>query len=179
MPDFELNKSDWYIPQNIAENEFLGTDDYGNTWYSVKFQGDAGTHLWLAKEMPEEGKAYFGHFEKTKSGKSLRFKRDKEEDAPSVPDNARKYSKSPEDKEDIARAVALKAAVDLHASTSDEHKSGDAIIQTAEGFLAWLKGEKADVPEEAKLKEEYVVREPDEQWSKDPVFDPETGDRIM
>lgn len=74
--DFELNKPGWYTTQNVVVNDFLDDDQYGNTWYSVKFQGDAATYLWLAKDQPEEDKAYYGHLEKTKSGKAVRFKKD-------------------------------------------------------------------------------------------------------
>ena len=70
---FELNKPDWYTPQNVAEIEEFDKDDYGNTWYAAVFEGDAETYLWLAKNQPEEGKKYYGHIEKTKRWKTLRF----------------------------------------------------------------------------------------------------------
>lgn len=66
-----------YEVQNIAEIEDFDKDQYGNTWYNVKFQGGADTYMWLAKNEPEEGKTYYGHFEPTKSGKRFRFKTDK------------------------------------------------------------------------------------------------------
>lgn len=52
-------------------------DQYGNRWYNVLFEGDAETFMWLKKDPPEEGKEYYGHIEKTASGKRLRFKTDK------------------------------------------------------------------------------------------------------
>lgn len=80
---FELNKMGWYTAQNVVENEFLNqrleSDQYG-IYYSVKFTGDAETYLWQAKTAPVEGEKYWGHIEESKSGKSLRFKKDK--DAP-------------------------------------------------------------------------------------------------
>lgn len=75
---FELNKPEWFELKNCQEIDGFDKDDYGNTWYNVTFQGDAETFMWLAKEQPEEGKKYWGHIEFTKSGKRLRFKRDKE-----------------------------------------------------------------------------------------------------
>lgn len=83
-PTFELNKPDYFEVQNVTEIEDFDPDQYGNIWYNVKFTGDAGTHMWLAKEAPKETQKYYGHFEKTKSGKRLRFKRDTEpeEDKP-------------------------------------------------------------------------------------------------
>jgi len=83
MGDFELNVTGWYTPQNVEENVFLNdkleTDQYG-IYYSVKFEGDAETYLWQAKAAPVEGERYWGHIEKSKSGKSLRFKKDKLEE---------------------------------------------------------------------------------------------------
>jgi hypothetical protein len=49
---------------------------------------------------------------------------------------------TPEDKESIARAVALKASVDLHAANPLEAKFTTAdLLRTADEFLAWLKNE--------------------------------------
>lgn len=46
---------------------------------------------------------------------------------------------TPEDKESIARAVALKAAVDYYPSDANKVTPSD-VIEVAERFLAWLKG---------------------------------------
>lgn len=57
---------------------------------------------------------------------------------------------SPEDKESIARSVALKAAVDaLQASTQSKGQefNVDEYIQVAEKFLAWLK-ERPNAPKD-------------------------------
>lgn len=89
MSDFELNKPGFYEVQNVSEIEDFDPDQYGNVWYNVKFVGDAGTHMWLAKNPPEEGKSVYGHFEKTKSGKRLRFKTDKEPEDVKRPSNAK------------------------------------------------------------------------------------------
>lgn len=81
--NFELDVKGWYTPQNVEENEFINNNldntDYG-IYYSVKFAGDAETYLWQAKTAPVPGEKYYGHIEKTKNGKSLRFKKDKTED---------------------------------------------------------------------------------------------------
>lgn len=52
---------------------------------------------------------------------------------------AKSYTKSPEDKADIARAVALKAAVDLHKGEGEpmEHQIG-RICATAQAFEVYL-----------------------------------------
>lgn len=75
--NFKENESGYYEVKTIAEIEDFDPDQYGNIWYNVLFQGDAETFMWLAKNKPEEGKKYYGHLEKTKSGKRLRFKTDK------------------------------------------------------------------------------------------------------
>lgn len=77
MSDFNETPG-WYEVQNVAEIEDFDPDQYNNIWYNVKFQDNAETFMWLAKERPVEGQKYYGHFEPTKSGKRLRFKRDKE-----------------------------------------------------------------------------------------------------
>ena len=78
--DFTLNKSGWYTALKVAENDFLNdkleNEDYG-IYYSVRFEGDAETYLWQAKTAPVVGEKYYGHIENSKSGKSLRFKKDK------------------------------------------------------------------------------------------------------
>ena len=42
MPNFEdLNTSDWFTPISVKETPVFDKDKYGNTWYSVVFEGDA------------------------------------------------------------------------------------------------------------------------------------------
>lgn len=86
--EFELNKAGWFEVQNIEEIDGFDPDQYGNIWHNVKFTGDAGTFMWLAKNKPEEGKKYYGHLEPTKTGKRLRFKTDKVPDDEPKPSNA-------------------------------------------------------------------------------------------
>lgn len=84
--NFELGVPGYYTTQNVSENDFLNekleTDQYG-IYYSVKFEGDVETYLWQAKTAPVEGEKYWGHVEKSKTGKSMRFKKDKLEDGTS------------------------------------------------------------------------------------------------
>ena len=93
MSDFGKEPA-WYETQNVAEIEEFDQDEFGNTWFNVKFTEDAATHMWLAKEKPEEHKKYYGHFTPTKSGKRLRFKRDKVPEDEPRPDNAKNPKKS-------------------------------------------------------------------------------------
>lgn len=96
MPEFELNKPDWFETDFVLEAGF-DPDPHNNVWYSVKFKGDATEHLWLAKTKPEQNKSYYGHFELTKSGKKWRFKRDKEpEDEPKPSNTPSKADKKPD-----------------------------------------------------------------------------------
>ena len=88
---FELNKHQWYEVKLSLENDFLNdkleSQDYG-IWYSVLFVGDAETYLWQTKTPPVEGEKYWGYLEKTKSGKSVKFKWDKQ-NAPSHTDDGK------------------------------------------------------------------------------------------
>lgn len=111
--DFSLMKMGWYTVQNSSENDFLNqkleNDTYG-IYYSVQFEGDAETYLWQAKSAPEEGEKYWGHIEESKSGKSLRFKKDK--DAPSTtPDG--KPSTQAQAQEERGDAITASMAVKL------------------------------------------------------------------
>lgn len=137
MSSFELGKPGYYTVQNVQENEFLNakleSDQYG-IYYSVKFEGDAETFLWQAKTAPVAGEKYYGHIEQSKSGKSLRFKKDKLEE-----DKASQAGSTQSTDESIARAVALKAAVEYSVANklTDSEVTGVADI-----FLAWLKDDK-------------------------------------
>lgn len=90
--DFTLDKPGFYTPQVVEENDFINerleNTDYG-IYYSVKFENDAETYMWQAKTAPVKGEKYYGHIEKTKNGKSLRFKKDK------LPEGENTHSGSP------------------------------------------------------------------------------------
>jgi hypothetical protein len=106
--NFDLNTPGWFTSQVVAENDFLDDDQFGNKWFNVKFTGDAETFLWLAKEKPEEDKAYYGHLEKTKSGKAIRFKRDQVPDDVKSPTNAPKSTWQPKDEKQVTRNMVWK-----------------------------------------------------------------------
>lgn len=151
--EFKENVSDWYETQVVVETPNFEKDTYGNTWYSVKFTGDAGTHLWLAKEAPTEGKKYFGHFELTKSGKAYRFKKDtvpENELAPAeANDKQASYEENPDKQNSINRAVALNNAVALLApamalQTEITANTLSEVLNAADNFFTWLQN---DVPE--------------------------------
>ena len=65
-----------YTIQNIEVIQGFEQDQYGKTWYNVKFQEDAETYMWLLRDKPDVGEVVYGHVEPTKSGKKLRFKKD-------------------------------------------------------------------------------------------------------
>lgn len=86
--NFELNKPGWFALQLCELNSFLNdkltSDQYGK-WYSVKFTGDAETYLWQTKTEPVIGEKYWGWLEKTTSGKSVKFKWDKQNAPANLP----------------------------------------------------------------------------------------------
>lgn len=144
MDDFQLGKMGWFTVQNVEPNDFLNdkleNDRYG-IYYSVKFTGDASTHLWQAKAAPVPGEKVYGHIELAKSGKSTRFKKAKKEDTPATDSAGAQPTAThqvPHDKtqqESIARSVALKAAVDF---IKGENLGSDNVLRLADTFLIWL-----------------------------------------
>lgn len=142
---FKENVVEWYTPQVVLEVEDWDQDQYGNTWFSVKFEEDAGTHLWLAKNKPEEGKKYYGHFEKTKSGKALRFKTDKVPDDKPAPKEANEkqavWGESPDKQAHISRSVALNNAVLFVKDNKTLPQVAGSVLTVAEEFLEWLNPE--------------------------------------
>lgn len=107
MPNY--NKTpEHYEVQTVEEIDGFDKDQYGNTWYNVKFVDNAETFMWLAKNTPEEGKAYYGHIEPTKSGKRFRFKTDKVPDDIKRPDNAAKQPSYQKDEKQITKNMVWK-----------------------------------------------------------------------
>lgn len=148
----ELNKPGYFEVEFVQVIKNFDPDPYGNIWYNAKLQGEAEAVMWLAKNEPKPGKVY-GHLEETKSGKRLRFRTDKEPESTS----GGGYKKSPEQEEAIARAVALKAAVDFYGSDND--KSPQVAIKIADEFLAWLKGNEEKPNTEASVTLEDIINE--------------------
>lgn len=89
MPDFELDKLDWYTVDTVEPNDFINenltSDEYG-IYYSVKFVGNAESYLWQTKTPPVKGEDYWGMLQKAKSGKSVKFKWDKKNTPETTPD---------------------------------------------------------------------------------------------
>lgn len=139
-------KPQWYETEHIEEIDGFEPDQYGNVWYNAKFKGNAESCMWLAKNKPEENKKYYGHMELTKSGKRLRFKTDKVPEDEPKPANTSTKQPSQSTDENIARSVALKAAVDF----VDDKASVEYTLEVAGDFLTWLKGTEISKPENKK-----------------------------
>lgn len=148
--EFELNKPGWYETQNVLETDF-DPDQYNNQWFSVKFTCDAGTHLWLAKEKPEEHKKYYGHFEKTKSGKAYRFKRDKvpeDEERPANAGGHKKVDKSEAYLKDASTTpiqiyngslnYAKEAGLNLISDKADRQAYLEYVKEVTDELLDWI-----------------------------------------
>lgn len=109
--DFTPNKPGLYTVLIAQEIEGFEPDQYGNIWYNVRFTGDANTFMWLTKGKPDSQKQYYGHLEPTKSGKRLRFKRDKEPET-TAPVSAPGSSYQPKDNTAITASMAVKLSFD-------------------------------------------------------------------
>lgn len=87
--NFDLNTLGWYTVAASELNDFLNqkltSEQYG-VWYSVRFEGDASTYLWQTKTEPKVGEKYWGKLETTSSGKSVKFKWDKQNAPATLPD---------------------------------------------------------------------------------------------
>lgn len=149
---FEIGKPGYYTVANAVENEFLNgkleSDQYG-IYYSVRFDGDAETYLWQAKTAPEESKAYYGHIEESKSGKSLRFKKDKAPEGPGPSNNS--WQESPQKQDSINRAVALNNAV-VRAGQDGGIAGEIDVLGIADIYYQWLSGEEINSLKEKKPK---------------------------
>jgi hypothetical protein len=86
--NFNLGEDQWYETKSVQANDFLNqklqSTQYG-TWYSVGFVGSADSYLWLTKTEPAVGEKYWGHLEKTASGKAVKFKWDKQNTPSNLP----------------------------------------------------------------------------------------------
>lgn len=77
------------------------------------------------------------------------------------------FKKSPETEENIARAVALKASVELWADPENSHAPED-VIETAEIFLAWLQNKAVADIVKADEDDKSEVKKKAESWVTDP-----------
>lgn len=177
MSSFELNVSDHYTVQNVAENEWLNqkltTTQYG-IYYNVQFEGDAETYFLQAKTAPVVGDKLYGHIEQSKTGKSLRFKKDKLEEPQNAPYSpVTGYAETPDKQNSIYKSVALNNAAILYAQSEDKSN----VLSKADEFLDWLTSDK---PSESVTIEGTVgdVLAPTRPWNelhkaKDQQPDPE------
>lgn len=193
MPNFELNKHDWYEVQNVEENDFLNqklaSTDYG-IYYSIKFAGDADTYIWQTKTPPVEGEKYWGWLEKSKSGKSVKFKWDKQNTPDELPNGkpAPQAKENRETQDSIFRSVALEHAVKYSKRFKSVHDKGQDALEVADNFYAWLtkntgsQGSSPGLPTYSRTEKETQAEKTrparDTEWDE-PVFDPESGDRIL
>ena len=123
---FELNKPGWYKALNVAPNDFLNekleSDQYG-IYYSVRFEGDADTYLWQAKSAPVEGEKYYGHIEESKSGKSMRFKKDKLPEGEESPAGASPTQKPYQDNsKNITLGLVWKVLIGIQGVPTDDEE---------------------------------------------------------
>lgn len=105
--NFTENTPGYYTVKLFELIEDFDPDQYGNRWYNVLFEGDAETFMWLKKDSPTEGQKVYGHIEKTKSGKRLRFKTDK------VPEGSPGVSGSSKSKEDYEPGTNARWAIGM------------------------------------------------------------------
>lgn len=105
--DFQEGKPGYYEVKNFEEIDGFDPDQFGNIWYNVIFQGNAETFMWLKKDPPVEGQKYYGHLEKTRSGKRLRFKTDK------APEQAHTHNTAPKSMTDYEPGTNARWAIGL------------------------------------------------------------------
>lgn len=151
MNEFELGKPGWFEVQNVEANDFLNqkltTDQYG-IWYSIKFTGDASTHLWQTKTAPVEGEKYWGTIELTKSGKTTKFHWDKQNTPPeNRPEKAHdtSFKADPVKQDNIHRSVALEQAINFGATAKLDV---EATLNVATRFYEWLTNKTASIDSE-------------------------------
>lgn len=118
-------------------------DNFGNTWCEVAFEELSEPARWVVKDPSRVsvGQKVYGHIEDavSKAGKPYnRFKTDKREDYSPTQSSSSNSGQSTD--ESIARAVALKAAVELTASDARLMKDKATVLEIADRFLEWLKG---------------------------------------
>lgn len=117
-------------------------DKNGNTWCEVEFEEFPGKQIrWVVKDPTKVrmGDKVYGHTEQktSQAGKSyLRFVRDQNPDKPVGQSGGGGGHYQPKDEHAIAKAVALKAAVDFHAHGTK--KDTNAVLADADLFLTWL-----------------------------------------
>lgn len=122
---FDLNTPGWYTVAASEKNEFLNqkltSEQYG-LWFSVRFEGDASTYLWQTKTEPKVGEKYWGKLETTSSGKSVKFKWDKQNSPANLPDGQpTSYTKEQNGKSDqITLGMVWKTVAGIRGLPEDD-----------------------------------------------------------
>jgi len=136
----EIRNSEHYINHALKIAHWSNRSHYHNTIRKFNQMSDEPTEsqlrdfesveVWLGDEK---------QYEYTQNGKYWNIKWAKEQKAWSGNSAPKSYGKSPEDKADIARAVALKAAVDLHKGEGEPMNQQIGVIcATAQAFEIYL-----------------------------------------
>lgn len=134
-----------YLVKDLKVGDYK--DPHGNTWCTLSLEGISEPVRIVVKDPASItlGTNIYGHIETktSQAGKAYqRFYKDQREDNQSSSGSThfspRNAKNDADTQESIARSVALKAAVDFATDTKmDIH----AVINTADVFLTWLRGE--------------------------------------
>lgn len=161
----------------VDDNPWNSPDGKVTIWtIKLEVDGERNTQSTMSKAIATKGFQGDVEIYTNQKGKDYVRQAPKED----VGGNARP---SDDTQDNIARSVALKAAVDLH---NNGWKEESDILKTADILLAWLQntGSQSSSPAvpnpsgtAKETKEEKAQPARDSEWS-DPIFDPETGDRI-
>lgn len=123
--NFKEGEVGYYTVKLFELIEDFDPDQYNNRWYNVLFEGDAETFMWLKKEVPVEGQKYYGHLEKTKSGKRLRFKTDKLPEGTKAPVTGGKSVADYEPSTNTRWAIGMAYRAFIQVTGSPEGSSGE------------------------------------------------------
>lgn len=165
----------------VDDNPWNSPDGKVTIWtIKLEVDGERNTQSTMSKVIATEG--FQGDVEIYTNAKGKDYVRQ----APKE-DFGERARPSDDTQDNIARSVALKAAVDYWAiGNSANTGTEEEVIDTAELFLKWLQntGSQSSSPAAStpsgtakETKEEKAQPARDSEWS-DPIFDPETGDRI-
>lgn len=117
-------------------------DRNGNQWVNVLFEGYLSEPTkWVMQPKNvgnyHSGDTVYGRLEDPEGKNYKRFYKEQKPDVPSgtTATSAGKPAYQPKDEHAIAKAVALKAAVNSHSDGNAQ-----TILKTADRYLAWLEG---------------------------------------
>lgn len=120
------------------------TDDHGNTWCNVLFEGAQNEQIRIVVKDPSKhaiGQVLYGHIEEKMSKANKPYLRFIKDTKPEVGNQGRavgssSYSHDDSTQESIFRSVALKAAVDYRKGT--DRYTASEVLKDADTFLAWF-----------------------------------------